>query len=206
MDISINSNQIRRILLFTSAILALVITLVPTLKYQLPLSWDIYYHIHMSKLYFHHGFTLWDSITYAPFGRPIYYPPFFHFLLGSVSQLFQGDSLLAARILQPFLAFGVVFSFTYMVYRIYGLSVSFISGFLIILSLPFHRFMLPIPESLSLIFFSISICVYYLSLENNKPKYGIIAGILVGMAFLTHPSTALVLFLVLVLYNIISRS
>lgn len=205
MDISINSNQIKRILLFTPAILALVITLVPTLKYQLPLSWDIYYHIHMSKLYFHHGFTLWDSITYAPFGRPIYYPPFFHFLLGSVSQLFQGDSLLATRILQPFLAFGVVFSFTYMVNRIYGLSVSFISGFLIILSLPFHRFMLPIPESLSSIFFSISICVYYLSLENNKPKYGIIAGILVGMAFLTHPSAALVLFLVLVLYNIMLK-
>lgn len=205
MDISTNSNQIKRILLLTPAIVALCIALLPTLKYQLPLSWDVYYHIHMAKLYFYQGFTLWDSLSYAPFGRPIYYPPLFHLLLGYLGQIFNGDLFMGARVIQPLLAFGVVFSFTYLVYRVYGLSVSFLAGFLIIMSLPFHRFMLPIPESFALIFFSLSLCSYYLSLKDKGIKYGITAGILAGMALLTHPSTSLILIMVISSYSLLLK-
>jgi hypothetical protein len=133
------------------------------------------------KTLFLSGFTFWDAVTYAPFGRPIYYPPLFHVLLGLMGQIFNGDFFFGARVIQPILAFGVVFSFTYLAYRVYGLSVSFISGFLIIMSLTFHRFMLPIPESLALIFFSLSLCSYYLSLQNGGVKYGVTAGILAGI-------------------------
>lgn len=203
MDFSINSNKINRFLLLTPAIVALCIALLPTLEYQLPLSWDVYYHIHLVKLYFYHGFTLWDAATYAPFGRPIYYPPLFHFLLVFMGLIFNGNFFMGARMLQPLLAFGVVFSFTYLAYRIYGLSVSFLSGFLIIMALVFHRFMLPIPESLALIFFSLSLCSYYLSLQGGGIKYGVTAGILAGMALLTHPSTALILIMVISLYSLL---
>lgn len=205
MNISTNSNKINKILLLTPAIVALCIALLPTLKYQLPLSWDVYYHIHMAKLYFYQGFTFWDAVTYAPFGRPIYYPPLFHVLLGLMGQIFNGDFFFGARVIQPILAFGVVFSFTYLAYRVYGLSVSFISGFLIIMSLTFHRFMLPIPESLALIFFSLSLCSYYLSLQNGGVKYGVTAGILAGMALLTHPSSALILITVVSVYSLLLR-
>ncbi|HHY00188.1 MAG TPA: hypothetical protein GX531_02260 [Methanothermobacter sp.] len=205
MYIYANSNKIKRIFLVTPAILAFFIALLPTLKYQLPLSWDIYYHVHMAKLYFYQGFTLWDSISYAPFGRPIYYPPLFHLFLGCLGQIFNGDIFMGARAIQPILAFGVVFSFIYLAYRIYGLSVSFLAGFLIIMSLPFHRFMLPIPESLTLIFFSLALCSYYLSLKDQGIKYGVMAGILAGLALLTHPSTALILIMVISLYSLLLK-
>ncbi|CDG64285.1 MAG: hypothetical protein PWQ15_187 [Methanobacterium sp.] len=205
MNISTNSTQIKRILLVIPALVALCIALIPTLKYQLPLSWDVYYHVHMAKLYLDQGFTLWDSLSYAPFGRPIYYPPLFHMFIGLWGQLFNGDIFTGVRFLQPLLAFGVVFSFTYLAYRVYGLSVSFVAGFLIIMTLPFHRFMLPIPESLALIFLSLSICSYYLSLKDKRVNYGIIAGILAGLDFLIHPSTALILIMVISLYTLILR-
>lgn len=193
------------LILLIPCFVACCIALVPTLKYQLPLSWDVYYHIHMAKLYFNQGFTLWDSLSYAPFGRPIYYPPLFHVFIGSLGQFFNGNIFTGVRILQPLLAFGVVFSFTYLAYRVYGLTVSFVAGFLIIMSLPFHRFMLPIPEAFALIFFSLSICSYYLSLKDKGVKYGITAGILAGMAFLIHPSTALILIMVLSFYTLLLK-
>ncbi|HMK53629.1 MAG TPA: 6-pyruvoyl-tetrahydropterin synthase-related protein [Methanobacteriaceae archaeon] len=205
MDISTNFTKVKRILLLTPAILALCIALLPTLKYQLPLSLDIYFHVHMAELYLQQGLTQWDPLTFAPRGRPIYYPPLFHLLLAFSNYIVPNNLLNVARFLQPFLAFGVVLSFSYVAYKLYNITVGTISGFLIIMSLPFHRFMLPIPETLALIFFSLAVYLFYTALKDDKRKNGALAGILTGLAFLTHPSTALCLVLVLTVYTLILK-
>ena len=84
---------------FSPAVVMFFLALLPTLKYGYPLSWDIYYHTHMAHLYLEHGFTYFDPLTYAPFGRPIFYPPLFQYLLAAVGVLFYQDILTFYRVL-----------------------------------------------------------------------------------------------------------
>lgn len=73
---SINS---RKYLILIPAIAALIIALIPTLKYQWPLGWDIIYHVQYAQVYAHYGFTLINPLLNAPVGQKIGYPPLFHF-------------------------------------------------------------------------------------------------------------------------------
>ena len=113
MDLS-NIKEIRPIFLWSlPAIVVFLVALIPTLKYGYPLSLDIYYHIHMAHLYMTQGFTYWDPLTYAPFGRPIYYPPLFHYSLAVLGFLFNNNLLTIVRGLQPIFGFLIFLSFTY---------------------------------------------------------------------------------------------
>jgi 4-amino-4-deoxy-L-arabinose transferase-like glycosyltransferase len=190
------------IILLTPALMAFCIALIPTLKYQWPLTWDIYYHVHLAKLYLEHGFTLWDPLTYAPFGRPIYYPPLFHFLLAAASVLFKTDPFQIARSLQPIFAFGLVSSFAYIAYKFYDLRAGVLVGFLLLFSAVFHRAILPLPETMALILFPPAVYLYYQALGNKNIKYAVFAGILAGVMFLTHNLTAFILLGVLLIFTL----
>lgn len=65
------------LLLLVPALAAFFIALIPTLKYQWPLGGDIFYHVHLAKLYLEQGLVYWDPLTSAPYGRPIFIPLFF---------------------------------------------------------------------------------------------------------------------------------
>jgi len=191
----------KHFLIFLPAIIAFFIALIPTLKFHAPLSWDVYFHVHMAKLYLEQGIIFWDPLTFSPFGRPIYYPPLFHLFIALLSDITSYDLLEITRFMQPFLAFSVVLSFTYLAYKLYNLSVGFIAGFLLFLTLPFSRFMYPIPESLAMIFLPLAIYFYYYGLENNNYFYVLASGVLSGLNLLIHPSSAVLLVVILGFYT-----
>lgn len=186
---------------FFPAVVMFFLALYPTLKYGYPLSWDIYYHVHMAHLYLG-GFTYWDPVTYAPFGRPIYYPPLFQYLLASGGVLFNQDILTVSRVLQPILAFFVLLSFTYVTYKLYNKCTAFFAGFLAMSTSLIHRFVLPIPENLALIIFPLSIYLYYRSVKDNSYRYAVISGILAGIIFLTHALSILILVTVIIIFSL----
>lgn len=186
--------------LICPAAVIFLLALIPTLKYGHPLSWDVYYHVHMAHLY-QQGFTYFDPLTYAPFGRPIYYPPLFQLLLAA-GALFKLDMLTIARIIQPVLAFSVLFSFTYITYKIYNTCTAFFAGVLAMSTSLLHRFLLPIPENLALIIFPISLYLYYRSIADDVYRYAVISGILAGIIFLTHALSIMILVLVVTVFSV----
>ncbi|MGC9517571.1 MAG: hypothetical protein ACP5C3_07740 [Methanomicrobiales archaeon] len=186
-------------------IITFFITLIPTLKYQWPLSWDVYYHVHMAKLYMEVGITFFDPLTFAPYGRPIFYPPLLHYFIAFSSLILKSDPFLIARLLQPFLASLIVLSFSYAANKLYNLYTGVFAGFLLMFSVPYFRFMLPIPEGMALILFPMVIYYYFTAIENNNYKMAIISGILSGLILLTHSLTALCLLFVLAVYTLIIK-
>nr|WP_243686937.1 glycosyltransferase family 39 protein [Methanobacterium formicicum] len=197
-----NLTRNKSFLLLIPAILALFLAFIPTLNYQWPLSWDIYYHVHLAKLYMAQGFTLWDPLTYAPFGRPIFYPPLFHYLLASLAILFKVDPFQVSRWIQPIFAFSLVLSFTYVVEKLYNLRVALTAGFFLFFTSVFHRAMLPLPETMALILFPLAIYLYYRALEGDGLKFAVSGGILSGMMMLTHDLTGLVMLGVVLLFTL----
>jgi asparagine N-glycosylation enzyme membrane subunit Stt3 len=183
-------------LLLVPAMLTFIIALIPTLKYQWPLSGDIFFHVHMAKLYMIQGFTYWDPLTAAPFGRPIFYPPIFHFLMLSLSFLF-GDIFDVARFMQPVLGMLVVLSFSYVAFKLNNsLLVGISAGFFLFFSSVFKRILLPLPENLALIIFPLAFYGFYLAIERKNYDYASVAGILAGIIFLTHTLSAICLLIV----------
>lgn len=189
----------KKFILVIPALITFIIALIPTLKYGWPLSNDIFFHVHMAKLYLEQGIIFWDPLTLSPYGGPIYYPPLFQFLLASIPGI---DIFQFARFLQPLFAAGLVFSFSYVAYKLYGLFVGFIAAFLLMFSAFFHKFMLPIPETMALILFPLVIYLYYISFKENNYKYSIFAGVLAGLIFLTHRLSSACLILVLISFTV----
>ena len=183
------------------AVIAFVIALIPTLKFTWPLSWDIYFHVHLAKLYMEQGLILWDPITAAPNGRPIAYPPVFHFLLAGLAALFKADPFQVARFLQPFMAMALVLSVSYVTYRLFGFISGVSAGLITILSLiTINRGFFTSPGTLSLIIMPVALYAFYRANENNNIKLLLISGILSGIVFLTHSLTALMIILVILVY------
>jgi len=187
---------------FSPAVVMFFLALLPTLKYGYPLSWDIYYHAHMAHLYLEHGFTYWDPLTYAPFGRPIFYPPLFQYLLAAAGVLFNQDILTVARVFQPIFAFLVILSFTYTTYKLYNKCTAFFAGFLAMSTSLVHRFVLPIPENLALMIFPLSIYLYYRSIKDDSYRYAVLSGVLAGIIFLVHALSILILVLVITVFTV----
>lgn len=191
------------LLLLIPAVLSFLISLIPAIKYQWPLSGDIFYHVHLAKLYMTHGLTYWDPLTSAPFGRPISYPPIFHLLLLSISSI-SGNIFQAARLLQPILTMFIFLSFSFFAYKLYkSILVGVSAGFLIFFSIVFQRFLLPLPENLALIMFPMAFYLIYLSFEKKDYRYTFLSGLINGLMALTHILSAISLFMATSVYSII---
>lgn len=181
--------------------MAFCITSIPTLLYKWPLGGDIFYHVHIAKLYLEHGITFWDPLTSAPFGRPILYPPLFHLILLSLNLLFKSDIFQIARFLQPVLTMLIFFSFSYVAYKLYdNVLIGTSTGFFIFFSILFERFLLPVPENIALILFPLALYAFYSSVENKNFKYVLLSGLMAGMILLTHTLSFLCLFIVISLF------
>lgn len=193
------------LILLIPGLIAFIIASIPTLNYGWPLSGDIFYHVHMAKLYMEQGFTYWDPLTCAPFGRPIFYPPLFHFLIAGLTLLFNANPFNVARILQPILAMSVILSFSYIAYKFNNLLVGISVGFFIMFSVFFQRFMLALPENVALILFPIVIYYFYKSIQQSDYKYALISGILAGSILLIHALSAICLFLVVLTFVVMIK-
>jgi hypothetical protein len=192
----------KKLLVILPAIVALLLALIPTIKYQWPLGWDIIHHVLIAKIYAHYGFTLTDPLLNAPHGQRIGYPPVFHFLIAGLGILLGIDFFQAARILQPILAMSIVLSVSYVAYKYYGKIAGISAGFLMISSVLFSRMVLPLPENLALIFLPLTIFLYDRSLENRSIITAISAGIIFIIVILTHTAATLSIFLIIVAITI----
>ncbi len=199
----LTSKKWKIFLLSIPAIMAFLIILIPTLKFQWPLSWDIYYHIHITKLYLEYGFTYWDPLTVAPYGRPIGYPPIFHFLVAGLTLLFKTDPFQVARFLQPVLGMLLVLSLSFVTYRFFGLISGVSAGLLSIYSfITFNRGFIASPATLSFIIIPLALYAYYMANEKGDWKYLLISGVLSGIIFLTHSLSAFMLLMVILLFAV----
>lgn len=191
------------------ALIALLLALIPTLKYQWPLSWDIIYHVQYAKIYAQYGFTLTNPLLGAPLGQKIGYPPLFHFLLVGLGNLFHADYFQVAKYLQPLLAALLVSSTSYVAYKFYGKIAGVSAGFLLLFGYIFSRMVLPLPENLALIFLPLAVYLYYLSIRDKNLKMAFISGFLLVLMIGIHLAAPLTLFLTistislieLILYN-----
>ncbi len=177
------------------AVIIFTICLFTTLKCKWPLSWDIFYHIHLARIYMDEGFTFSDPICNAPTGDLINYPPLFHLILASLSLISKSDLFKVSRFIQPFLASLIIFSVTFTASGLYDRLTGLCAGLLIISGFIATRIILPLPENLALIFLPISICFYYESIKKSELKFAGFSGILMGLVALTHPPATLCLML-----------
>jgi len=199
----LNKNRLKNLIWIIPAIIAFLIALIPTLKYQWPLSWDIIYHIQYAQIYAKYGFVLTDPLLDSPVGQKIGYPPLFHLLLAYLGLITKVDLFQIARSMQPFLAMFIVLSVTYVGKKLYGTIAGISAGFLLISSLLLSRIILPLPENLALIFLPLSVYFYYYSLKEKSIKYAVLAGLLFTIIILTHETASLSLFLIITSFSII---
>lgn len=198
-----NLKKIHNISFLIPAVVMFFIALIPTLKYQWPLSFDIISHVQYAQIYTQYGFVLKDPLLNAPSGQSINYPPLFHFLIAWLGTILKINYFQIARFMQPFLAMFIVLSVSYVAKKVYGNIAGISTGFLIISSYLITRIILPIPESLALIFLPLAIYLYYRSLNEGVLKYALISGFLFILTLLTHLVAPEVLFLIVTIFTVL---
>ncbi|OED30276.1 hypothetical protein [Methanosphaera sp. WGK6] len=172
------------------ALLVLILALIVTLSSNWPLSWDIYIHINYAITYLHHGLTSVDPYLNAPHGKVIGYSPLFHILLIIASIITQGSFINAARLLQVIVPVICVLIVMFISYKLYDEVAGFTSGLLLISSFIFTRMILPIPESIAILFFIVGIYFFYLStLENKSKVYSLFSAIIALLILSIHFSS-----------------
>jgi hypothetical protein len=154
-------------------------------------------------VYTQYGFILVNPLLNAPVGQKIAYPPLFHFLIAFLGTFLQKNYMDIARGLQPFLAFFVVLSVTFVAKKFYGTVTAISAGFLLISSLIVYRIMLPLPENLALIFFPLAIYLYYRSILEKTIKYAYVTGILLVLIGLIHQAAFLCLIIVISSFTLV---
>ncbi len=97
-----NKNLLINLIWIIPAIIAFLLALIPTLKYQWPLSWDTISTILSAQLYAKYGFVLINPFINAPYGDNINYPPLFYLLLAFLGNITHVNLYQIARVLQPF--------------------------------------------------------------------------------------------------------
>lgn len=190
-------SEVKKLMWIIPAIVAFFIALIPTLKYQWPLGWDIIYHVQYAQIYAKYGLVLTNPLLNAPFGQKIGYPPLFHLILAGLVSIFRSDYFQVARFLQPLLAMLTVLSVSYVSNKFYGKIAGLSTGFLVLSSFLVSRIILPVPENLALIFLPLAVYFYYRSLKEKILKYAFIAGLMFLVIIFTHLAAALCLFLII---------
>lgn len=201
--VQMNFELNKKYIIALPALAALIIALIPTIKYYWPLGWDIFYHIQYAQVYTQYGFILTDPQLNAPIGRKIAYPPLFHFLIAGIGSFLSVDYFQVARFLQPLFAMSIVLSVSYVAYKFYGALAGLGAGFMILSSYLLGRIILPLPENLALIFLPLAVCLYYLSIKNENLKTAFFGGILLMAVILTHQGATLCLILTIVAITIL---
>jgi asparagine N-glycosylation enzyme membrane subunit Stt3 len=185
------------------AVVAFLIALIPTITNQWPLTVDIFVHVRAAEVFSHYGFTFVDPMINPPRGAVELYPPLFSLVLVFLGSIFKINYFIVARILQPFLAFFVVLSVSYVAKKFYGNIAGISAGFLVMSSYLFTRLVSPLPETMAIIFVPLIVYLYYQSVVTKKYKYALMASFLFLIVLLTHQSTTSLLFLIITSITIV---
>lgn len=164
-------NSDSRAIYIVPSLIVFLAVLFVTLSYRWPFGWDIFYHIHISKVYITEGLTLFDPIYNAPAGNIINYPPIFHFTLILLSYILRTGLFETARFMQPFLAGLVVLSVSFVASKFYkNQMIGLAAGILLFSGAISARLVQALPENMALIFFPLSIYFYYKFLKRINPS------------------------------------
>ncbi len=150
-----------------------------------------------AEVFSQYGLIFVDPMINQPSGTPMMYPPLFSLVLVFIGSILKIDYFLAARILQPILAFFTVLSVSYVAKKFYGDIAGISAGFLVMSSYLFTRLVSPLPETMAIIFVPIIVYLYYQSVVTKKYKYALMASFLFLVVLLTHQSTTSLLFLII---------
>lgn len=182
-------NSDSRAIYIVPSLIVFLAVLFVTLSYRWPFGWDIFYYIHISKVYITEGLTLFDPIYNAPAGNIINYPPIFHFTLILLSYILRTGLFETARFMQPFLAGLVVLSVSFVASKFYkNQMIGLAAGILLFSGAISARLVQALPENMALIFFPLSIYFYYKFFKEDKPITAVISGLLMGLIALIHPA------------------
>lgn len=175
-------------------VLSFTVVLHTCVKNEYPLSWDVWYHLRISRQ-FSEGTFWWDSGSFGPEGRAHTYPPVFHVITAFLYKITGIPLQLLAQILTPFLFCVTVYSFYYLVNHVFDHKTAVVSClFAAVSPLLLDRGVSYTPEALAFIFFNFGLVSFW----QKKWK---IAGILGGLLVLTHGLASVAFFFVILFYT-----
>jgi len=176
-------------LMLIPVIITFLIAIYVTITSHGPLSWDIYTHINYALAYLINGITTIDPLLNAPAGKTIGYAPLFHILLIITSAITGLDLLQTAQLFQVIFVLLAMISVVYISYKLYDSVSATVTGILLLSSFMFTRLLLPIPETIAVIFFLWGVYFYYISIDNEKSLY-VFVSVIMGLLILSvHFST-----------------
>lgn len=187
------------------AVISFIVTCLLLYKFSYPISWDVYYHIHMVNLYMNNGMVFWDYSTVAPTGRLIMYPPLFHLFLGFLCTVFNMDAFTITWFLQPFFSFFMIFAIAYVSYRLSedNVRISLFTSFMAMMSFAtFNRSLICTPATLAIAFSMLAVLFYYEAFNDNTYKKIVLSGVFFSLICNLHMATAIITTGVLALYTL----
>jgi 4-amino-4-deoxy-L-arabinose transferase-like glycosyltransferase len=187
----------RRIAIVFICLLAFTMVFQTSIKSDLPLSWDVWYHLRISRQ-FAAGHFLWDAGSFGPEGRPHNYPPLFHVMTAFFYVVTRINLEVLARFLPPFIFAAVIYTFYLLVKEIFTEKIAVISClFASVTPIILDRGVSYTPEVLSLVFFNVGLLYFW-------KKNWILTGVMGGLLVLTHGLASAAFFSVLVFYTFFS--
>ncbi len=191
-------------LLVLPALMSFILSLLLLYKFTFPISWDVYYHIHMIDLYIQNGLVFWDYATVAPKGRLIMYPPLFHLCMGFISKTLNINPVELCRGIQPFFSFYLISTITYVSYKLTDTKTAVLTGFLSMFCfITFNRSVICTPATIAIGLFLLSILFVYKAVTDNSMKSLVLSAVFLSLIWNLHMATALLTCGVVGLYCLI---
>ena len=191
-------------LLVLPALFAFILSLLLLYKCSFPISWDVYYHIHMIDLYNQNGLIFWDYATVAPVGRLIMYPPLFHLCFSFISKLLNITPMELCRLAQPVFSFYLIGIITYVSYKITDIKTGVLTGFLSMFCfVTFNRSVICTPATIAIGLFMLSSLFIYMASTENSMKYLILSALSLALIWNLHMATAILTCGVVGLYSLV---
>ena len=201
MDLFLKDNKK---LLILPALISFILSLLLLYKYTFPISWDVYYHIHMIDLYNQNGLVFWDYGTVAPKGRLILYPPLFHLCFSFMSKLFNITPLGLCRLSQPVFSAYLIGIITYVSYELTDTKTAFLTGFLSMFCfVTFNRSVICTPATIAIGLFMLSSLFIYRAITEDNLKCLVISAVCLSLIWNLHMATAILTCGVVGLYSLI---
>jgi hypothetical protein len=189
--------QLSRLSLVFICLLAFTLVFQTSVKSDLPLSWDVWYHVRISRQFSQGEFT-WDSGSFGPEGRPHSYPPLFHVLTALFYRTTHIPLETLARVLPSFIFTASIYTLYMLVKEISTEKAALITCvFASVSPIILDRSMSYTPEALSFIFFNLGLLSFW---KGSSIRSGICGGLLL----LTHGLSSVAFFSVLLTYTVVS--
>lgn len=197
-----NISENKKILL-VPAVISFIIALLLLYKYSYPISWDVYYHMHMIDLYMKEGLVFWDYDTVAPLGRLIMYPPLFHLIFAALSKITTLDYITLCLYAQPLFSFILIYIISYSGYKISdNILTGTMAGFLSMLSfVTFNRSVICTPATIAIALSLLACLYFYEGLNEDNLRKILYSSLILAIIVNLHMATSIIVIGVLALYT-----